>query len=334
MARRTKAQIKKEGRIAKILVAVLLLCVVAAVVLTLPPIKEKAFDFFGIHKTVVPRPGTSQSPVYLHFIDVGQGHAALIEDNGSFALIDTGTQDSTDDLLSYLRKAGVEKLDYIFLTHPHADHIGGARAVVRNFEVDKVVVSGFEKQGQAMQYPTTSTFERLMEALVQKNITTEEAAEGAAYPLGTGQVQVVHSGLYSDDNYNLMSLGLLYVGDGVSLLCTGDAEAENELAMLNNGYDIAADVFLAGHHGSKTSNTAPFLKAVRPSTVVVSCGYNNDYGHPHRRPLDTFEAVNASVLRTDELGAIVVQPAEGGGLVYASEKYGAGEEGTVALPAA
>jgi competence protein ComEC len=105
-------------------------------------------------------------------------------------------------------------------------------------------------------------------------------------------------------NENSVSIRLVY--GHFSLLLTGDAEQEAERAMLARGRPLAALVFKAGHHGSNSSSTGPFLQAVRPQIIIVSAGKDNDFGHPHPEMLQRAQDIGAAILRTDELGTIEV----------------------------
>ena len=88
-------------------------------------------------------------------------------------------------------------------------------------------------------------------------------------------------------------------------LFTGDAQASNEKAMIKKGLDLSADVLKLGHHGSHTSTSQEFLYKVNPSYAVVSCGIENDYGHPHKEVMDSLQLKKVVVYRTDQSGTIV-----------------------------
>ncbi|NLW78789.1 MAG: MBL fold metallo-hydrolase [Ruminococcaceae bacterium] len=304
-----------ERKTAGLLAGVLVLAVLTALTLTVPGFTEWAWQLLGISRVKVPVVGDSDSPVAVHFIDVGQGDAALIEDNGAFALIDGGPPEAGDDLVAYLRLAGVQRLDILVMTHPHADHYGGLQKVVERFDVAQVVLPNFD----LAPLPTTTPLEQLLQALVDAGVPAVTAYEGLELPLGQGSLTVVHAGLETGDNHNLLSVATLYAGDGMRFLNTGDGEKANERAMLADGAPVEANLFMAAHHGSSTSNLRNFLRAVAPRMVVVSCAAGNSYGHPHRSALEAYTVADALVLRTDQAGSVVVKPDGEGGLVYGTE---------------
>lgn len=278
-----------------------------------PYLSSAMQDLLGIRPPLAQVAQEINSPTKVHIIDVMQGDAALLEQDGYFALIDAGPPEGQDNLLAYLHGVGVTSLEYVVMTHPHADHYGGMLAVVQQFTVHNLILPDLE----LAPYPTAAMFTKLLEGVLERGVTTITAKQGDVYPLGGGSITVVHGGLATDNNYNLLSLGLLFEANGFRFLDTGDAEAANEKAMLQSGVPLRAEVFMAGHHGSSTSNTKDFLAAIRPSVVVVSLGAGNSYGHPHREALEAYEQEFATVLRTDQNGCVVVAPGENGEVVYA-----------------
>ena len=255
-------------------------------------------------------------PTKIHFIDVGQGDSVLIEQDGAYALIDAGTAASETALLSYLEQLSVQKLQVVVMTHPHADHIGSMAAVLKKIPAETLILPDFSL---AAEYPTSATLEKVLAAADAAGVSAVTAEAGQQYAVGGGTLTVVGAGI-AGDNYNNLSVSTLFTAGAFRFLDTGDAEAEEENALLESGANLSATVFKAGHHGSNTSNTLPFLRAVRPQIAVVSCGLNNDYGHPHQQTLDHFAAVGANVYRTDEMGSVVVGYApESGVKLYATK---------------
>ena len=151
----------------------------------------------------------------------------------------------------------------------------------------------------------------MLDVLEEKSIPTTCASPEDTYSLGNGCITILGDGVKTD-NLNNTSTALRFDANGLSLVATGDGEKEVEKQLLAaKKKELQADVYKAAHHGSSTSNTLEFLQAVSPQVVVVSCGKDNSYGHPHKEAMQNFAAVGAQVLRTDELGSIAVWEQEG-----------------------
>lgn len=235
------------------------------------------------------------SGMEIHFIDVGQGDATLIKSGDKAMLIDAGTEDKGTAIQNYLTKQGVTSLDYLVLTHPDSDHIGGAPVIITKFEIGNVLMSGFEKDNH--------TYQKLIQALDDKRLKWIEPRQGDVFTLGEGSFVITGpSESYEDPNNSSLSLLLSY--GNTKALFTGDAEEEAETALLDAGIDLSADLYKAGHHGSKSSTSEAFLKAVNPVAAVISCEAGNSYGHPHAQTLNRLRERGISVYRTDEQGSI------------------------------
>ena len=232
----------------------------------------------------------------VHFLDVGQADSTLIKCDGYTMLIDAGEDAQGTKIQNYLKKQGVEKLDYLVLTHPDSDHIGSADVILTKFETDTVFMSDYEKD--------TRIYNDLIDLMKDNQITYFTPSVGDTYPLGSASLQI----LAPNDEYedpNNASIALLLTHGENSFLFTGDAEKSAETDMLYNGLNLVADVFHAGHHGSKTSNTEDFMDVVNPQYVVISCGVDNSYGLPDAEVLNRFRKNGIKVYRTDEQGTIV-----------------------------
>ncbi len=238
----------------------------------------------------------SLSEMQVHFIDVGQGDATLITCDGEAMLIDAGDNSKGTTVQLYLKKQGIEELKYLILTHPDADHIGGADVVVSKFDIKNVFMSDFTKDNK--------TYNELIRALDSKRLKWETPNVGNTYSLGSAQFTILAPNTSYDDPNN-SSLGLLLQNGNNTFLFTGDAEEEAEYDILANGLDIDCDVYKAGHHGSKTSNSKALLEAATPEYVVVSCEEGNSYGHPHAGPMNCFRSMGMKLFRTDEQGSII-----------------------------
>lgn len=236
------------------------------------------------------------SNVEVHFIDVGQGDATLIKADDHYMLIDVGDNSKGTTVQLYLKKQGVEKLDYLILTHTDADHIGGTDVIITKFNVDTVFIGDFKKDNK--------TYEELMNVLDYKGLKYSIPSVGDEYKLGNATFTIVAPNkTYSDPNNSSIAL-VLTNGDN-SFLFTGDCEEEAENDILANGLNIDCDVYKVGHHGSRASSSITFLKAVTPTYGVISCAEGNSYGYPHAETLNNFREMGVQVFRTDEQGSII-----------------------------
>jgi competence protein ComEC len=253
---------------------------------------------------VDPEPSTTATPVdgelEVHFLDVGQADATLLLHEEVAVLIDTGHWQGSD-VVPALRARGVDALDLVVVTHPHADHIGQFDQVLDAVDVDEVWWSGSET--------TSRTFERALSALERSTATYEEPRAGDVTDLGPLGVEVLNPppGHALSDLHDA-SLALRITYGEVRLLFTGDAEAATEARMTAHaGERLDADVLQLGHHGSRTSTTPPFLSAVDPAVAVYSAGAGNSYGHPHAEVVSRVEDTGIDLYGTDVHGSIVVR---------------------------
>ena len=153
----------------------------------------------------------------VHFIDVGQGDSLLAESDGHFLLVDAGENDQGDTVIAYLREAGVTSLDYVIGTHPHSDHIGGLDDVIRAFDVKAVILPPVAH--------TTKTFEDVLDAVQEKNLTLTQPKPGDSYALGDAAFTILAPQADYGDDLNNWSVGIrLACAEGALVAC-GDAEA-------------------------------------------------------------------------------------------------------------
>lgn len=247
--------------------------------------------------------GSASGTLEVYFFDVGQGDSELIRlPGGENILIDAGTSSTEDELVGELRSLGAETLDLVVATHPHADHIGGMAAVIDAFDVRQVVMPRVSESDT----PTTKTYENLLQSIADKGLTITPAEPGDELLSSGGAVLTVlapNGEDYGDLNNYSVVLRLTYGED--SFLFTGDAEEASEEEMLSLDWPLTATVLKCGHHGSETSTSPAFLDAVSPQYAVISCGVDNDYGHPDAVTLEKLEAAGAEVFRTDLQGTIL-----------------------------
>lgn len=239
--------------------------------------------------------------LYAHFIDVGQGDAALITlPGGENILIDAGTRKNGAALCSYLNEAGVDSIDVMILSHPHEDHIGGAPAVLDAFTVDKVIMPDVTAQ--------TSIFRTTLEAIADEGCDTEIAKPDGTLTAGGSVFTFLGPITCDEEELNNSSIVAKLTYGDTSFMFTGDAESDEEWEILGTYRTEAldSDVLKVGHHGSSTSTSKAFFRAVSPSIAVISCGQANDYGHPHSETLDLLEKEGTEYYRTDRDSTVII----------------------------
>lgn len=262
--------------------------------------------------------GYSQEPLEVHYIDVGQGSATLLKSGRHAMLIDTGDSDQGTKIQLYLTKQGVENLDYLVLTHPDADHIGGAPVIITKFGIGQLFLSNYEKDNKTTQ--------KVRDAMQYKGLTASDCQVGDTYTLGNASFTILAPVKEYADSNNASIVIMVQNGNN-RFLFTGDCEAEAEADLIASGADLSADVYLAGHHGSDTASSQAFMDAVSPTYAVISCGEGNSYGHPHAEVLNRFRSMGIQVFRTDEQGSVVAE-SDGTGITWncaPSESWQAGE---------
>lgn len=233
------------------------------------------------------------------FVDVGQGDCEFIEfPNGKCMLIDSGEKYCADMVEETIKNAGYSTIDYLVVSHPHTDHMGGMSQIISNFDIGEIY----------MPYATsnTKTFEDMLEAIDSKGMTINTAKAGVKISFSdeiTGEFLAPVSKSYDETNNYSAVLKVTY--KDVSFLFTGDAENISEDEMLNNSYsNLDADVLKVAHHGSRYSSSDDFINAVSPQYAVIECGEDNRYGHPHNETTKSLENKGVKIYRTDLDGSI------------------------------
>lgn len=233
----------------------------------------------------------------VHFIDVGQGDAIFVElPNDETMLIDAGP--SSGIVPNYIKSQGHSDIDYVIATHPDADHIKGMPEVLNTFKVGTFYMP--EKEH------TTQIFDKMMDAIANNGCDAVYALAGKNI-INTSDLKVYFVGptkIYGDNNACSAVVKLEY--KETSILFTGDAEYSSENDMIMAGYDLSADILKVGHHGSSSSSSPAFIKAVNPKDAIISVGENNKYGHPTNEVLTILNNAGINIYRTDEVGTIII----------------------------
>ena len=244
----------------------------------------------------------------VHFVNVGQSASILlVGPTGETLLVDTG--DFTDDgeeVLGYLQRADVDRLDHLVTSHADADHIGGHAAVITYYETEAGGVGAVYDPGLVS---TTLTYDRYLDAVETYDVPLYEVRAGDELPFAGATVRVLAppDPYLASEQRNENSVVLHVTFGETSVLLTGDAEEVEESYLVETyGADLRATVLKAGHHGSRTSTSDALLDAARPQIVVVSSDYDSRFGHPHAETLERLADRSLRTYWTGTHGDVVV----------------------------
>jgi competence protein ComEC len=256
--------------------------------------------------------GTPESELFLiHVLDVGQGAAILLQaPTGQAVLVDAGPGTRVVESLNEL---GVEAIDLFIASHNHADHIGGAAAVLRDFPVAYFMDNGIVH--------TTATYERLQDALEEADVSLLEP-ERRSIGMGDGVLEILPPPGDPALGHNDNSVGVIVEWGAFRATLPGDAEPHLWGFWLEGFPELLEPVrvHVASHHGSRNRDTPEALARLLPDLVIVSVGRDNRYGHPHEEALELYASVSTRVLTTAECGTITVRAARDGTFLVASER--------------
>lgn len=239
-----------------------------------------------------------QPQMDIHFIDVGQGDSVLIQTpSDKNILIDGGPPKAGDDVVAYLEKHHVKKIDLLIATHPDVDHIGGLIKVMKSIDVKKIIDSG--------KLYTTRTYAKYISQILKQKIPVTIAEQNQLIqidPLVKMRILNTHS---SAKNNNESSIVLRVSFKEVDFLLMADVEKEQERQLMKK-YNLEAEILKVAHHGSSTSTSKNFLKEVKPNLAVITYSKENDYGHPVDRVIENLKKVNAHIYSTAVFGNITI----------------------------
>ena len=237
-------------------------------------------------------------------IDVWQGSAALIESGCEIAFIDTGSGKTAQIPIAILKRLQAEKVSLVLNTHWDSDHCGATVGILKNFSVDLMLGADYETD--------TRTYQSLKNTIEEKKVQFHSPVPGEIYTVGKCTLRVVGPMRYDYEDENERSISVI-LSDGVSSVWFGgDTTAEGEKEILDSGADIDCDVYICNHHGSAYSSSEEFLRALSPEITVISCGKDNEYGHPAESTLKRLQKCGSEVYRTDEQGDVIFLLTENG----------------------
>lgn len=260
-----------------------------------------ANKLFGdkVRSTLAPTaPDFDKTQDFVKIMDVGQADAALIYSNGCSAVIDAGLTSSADDISADLKGADIKDIDALLITHLHMDHAGALAKIAMSFPIDNLIIPNRDSSAEAM--PTVNEAEKRVVAEKGKVFT---ATEGMNFNIGEFEVTLLAYFPDATKENDRSVITMAKIGNR-KFLFTGDAEKATEADVLAEKLNIDCDVLKVGHHGSKSSSTAAFLKAASPKYAAISVGKDNMYSHPSNKTIVALKNCGAEVYRTDKNGDI------------------------------
>ncbi len=253
--------------------------------------------------------GSVNGTLEVHFIAVGQSSSALVvTPAGETVLIDSGDwRDDGEQVIDYLERQGIERIDHLVTSHADADHIGGHAAVIEHFETEGGGVGAVYDPGITS---SSATYERYLDVVEEYDVALFRTRSGAQLPIEGVDVAVLgppQEPLANVDR-NENSLVLRIAHGNTSVLFTGDAGVvEEQYLVANYGDSLGSTVLLAGHHGSRSSTGSDLLDAVQPRVTVISSAYDSQYGHPHREVLERLATRSIPTYWTGVHGDVVLR---------------------------
>ena len=306
MAKRRRSK-KWKKKVMRSLTTLVVLLIIGVISMILQPWQYLDGGQGSEKDPVGDRTEANVTDLQVHYIDVGQADCILIRvptENGTKnMLIDAGTSDGYKQqvILDYLDGQGVETLEYMIVTHPHADHNAAALKVLKTYTVENLILPECETEQK--------TWLNMLEWMDEQNKEYIPSKVGDTYQIGDASFEILGpvDGVKVKDTNDYSVVIRLDYGEN-KFLFTGDAEVASEEAMLkaSDASKFKCDVLKVGHHGSESSTGSAFLAAADPSLAIIMCGEGNEYGHPDSVVVERLQKANVSVLRTDLEGSIVI----------------------------
>ena len=246
----------------------------------------------------------------LTLIDVGQGDSILLTTpSGKHILVDSGDRSKRDMgkdvIVPFLRHSGIQRLDALVITHPDLDHFGGASSILRTFPVKELWIN------ECSRTEAKADWQKTIATAADREISIRDIGRGFTWREHRFEIQAVHpnpnstAGLKCSDA-NQGSITLRAHGLGHSAMLTGDLTAAGEKEILASDANIRSDILKLGHHGSKTSSSAPFLDAVAPQLALISSGRKNRFRHPSKQVIERLDSLHIPYLNTATSGTVFV----------------------------
>lgn len=279
-------------------IILLIIAVVSAVFVRFTGESDKVFEAVGLRNTEL----SGRDKMYVSFIDVGQGNCTLLKCGDKAILVDSGEVGAAQTVINYIKNQNIKTLDCVLVTHPHSDHMGAMTKLLYEFKIKDVIMPEIPEE----IIPTSKTYEKFLVAVSENAENVIAAKPDETFSYGEMKMEIFAPLRDYDDLNDMSAVTRINYGD-TSVMFTGDATATVEKDLLKKNIDYSATILNVGHHGSKTSTSKSWLKAVDPEYAVICCGLNNDYGHPHQSVVNRLEEFGIKTYRTDLLGTIVFE---------------------------
>lgn len=297
---------KKKSDVHKIIETLLKVILILVIIWLIWSLKKNQVEEPPEGTTPTEAPPTEivdvEGQLILTMIEVGQADSFLLEQDGMTALVDCGTRSSGKDVVEYLKSQGITKIDFVFGTHPHDDHMGGMYDVITNFDIGKIILP--EVKANEV---TANWYAKLMTEIKTGDYNLEFAKVGTIYYLGDASMKIIGSISAPNGNLNNYSTVMKVSFGEMDLIMTGDAETEVEEEILEKYQkELDAEILKMGHHGSDTSTSDEFLEAISPEYALISTKIGNKYSHPIKSTMQKLEKAGVEVYRTDENGTVEV----------------------------
>lgn len=234
----------------------------------------------------------------VHFLDVGQGLSILAQSDDQTLIYDGGDSDKSSFVVAYLKEQGVTDIDYLISSHYDSDHVNGLIGCLNAFDVENVICSDYVHD--------SDTYQSFISTAQSKGLELQHPAVGTAFTFGTGSFEILAPSEIDQNDSNGNSVAIKLTNGNNSFIFTGDAESSSESAMCASGINLDCDVLVPGHHGSATATSWEFLEKTVPEYAVISCGVDNQYGHPDKDTMDKLQSMDIQVFRTDKQDTITV----------------------------
>lgn len=244
----------------------------------------------------IPSCSNNKDVLEVFFFDVNQGDSSFVNYKNTSILIDTGEIEFTNRVVKILKSKKIKRLDYLILSHDHADHVSGFSEIYKNFEIINLILP------DTLRKETFNDVEKILKnsktkIIYIKNPTNLKISNDF-------NINFLSSFENPPKEFNDSSLVFKLSVRNFDILYTGDVEEDGQLKLLNK--NLKSEILKIPHHGAYNNdknNLEKFFEKVNPIISIISVG-NNTYGHPNKKTLSILNNLNSKILRTDKLGNI------------------------------